>query len=331
MTIAATERNDSTVLLTGGTGFLGQTICQQLLDAGYQIRLLIHRTPAQPWQEANEQIESISADLRDSAALRQAVAGVDVIVHAAGLAHVHNGDAGAMERINVQGTEALLQAAISQRVKQFIYISSSLAAEAESAAQQASAYARSKLAAEGKIREAVAQANLAAVILRPVNIYGPGMAGNIAAMIRLIRRGMLLRLPRLDTRLSLVSADDVARAVCLALEKPESGVRSYLLTDGEEYSISAIEAAIYQALGRNLPALAMPRVLLYGAAATAGVLNRLRGKKGGISLRTYHNLVTDNLHSARQIREELGFFPNTTFYQKLPDIIDSQSRNQNRQ
>ncbi|MCI5106605.1 MAG: SDR family NAD(P)-dependent oxidoreductase [Pseudomonadales bacterium] len=311
------------MLLTGGTGFLGRAICQQLLDTGYRIRLLIHRTPARPWQEANEQTESITANLQDLAALQQAVAGVDIIVHAAGLAHVHNGDAGAMERINVQGTDTLLQAAIGQGVKQFIYISSSLAAEAESGPQQATAYARSKLAAEGKIREAVAQKEIAAVILRPVNIYGPGMAGNIAAMIRLIGRGMLLRLPRLDTRLSLVAAEDVARAVCLALEKPEPGVRRYLLTDEQEYSISAIEAAIYQALGRNLPALAMPRVLLYGAAATAGLLNRLRGKKGGISLRTYHNLVTDNLHSAQQIREELGFFPSTTFYQQLPDIIDS--------
>ena len=320
--------SDKTVLLTGGTGFLGQAICRQLLATGQRVRLLIHQTPAWPWQQSSEQIEIVRADLQNRDALQQAAAGVNAIVHAAGLAHVHNGDAQAMERVNVQGSDALLQAAIGQGVQQFIYISSSLAAEAQSQPMRATAYARSKLAAEQRVRDAATQAGLSAVILRPVNIYGPGMAGNIAGMIRLIRGGRLPRLPKLDTRLSLVAAEDVARAVCLALDKPQPGVSSYLLSDGEEYRIADIEAAIYQALGRNLPALAMPRVLLYGAAATAGLLNRLRGKKGGISLRTYHNLVTDNLHSASQIREELGFFPSTTFYQKLPEIMDSQSQQQ---
>lgn len=316
----------NSVLLTGGTGFLGQTVCRLLLERGYQLRLLVHRRPLQRWQQDDERIDVVEGDLSRPESLQTAAQGMDAIVHLAGLAHVNNADAGAMERVNVQGTVNLLQAAREAVVAKFIYLSSSLAAEAEAGGASAGPYGRSKLAAETEVLAAGRKGQLGCVILRPVNIYGVGMAGNIATMIRLISRGVLPRLPLLSTALSLVGDRDVARAVLLVLEQEGVDGQIYTLTDEERYSINAIEEAVYQALGRKIPALRLPRVLLYGAAAAAGLLNSLRGKRGGIGLRTYRNLVTDNLHSDEKIRQELGFFPSSTFYQELPGIIAAQQQ-----
>ena len=212
-------------------------------------------------------------------------------------------------------------------------MSSSLALAAEIGQGDITAYGSSKYDAERLVQEAHKRGEIEVVVLRLVNVYGSGMKGNIARMISLIGKGHLPPLPKVDTLISLVGVEDLAQAALLSITSNEAKGQTYYVTDGLSYSITEIEQAIYRAWGRKLPAWQTPRMLLYGSAAMAGWMSRLfaligakRRAPGGISRRTYQNLVKDNLFNNERLCKELGFKPVCNFYESLPHIVDSLDR-----
>ena len=269
---------------------------------------------------------------------------IDTVIHLAGVAHV--GQAQQARAVNLDATLELLNAAISAGVRRFVYLSSTLAAAAEQGSGDITHYGRDKLAVEQALLAAASESKIEVVILRSVNIYGVGMRGNIAAMIRLMRAGRLPRLPVLNTKISLVSVIDVATALVTAASadldcdpNPESSGSAtsntaantkpkqqgkpavrVTLTDGVDYSLNAIQDAIYATIERHPSRLRLPGVLLFAAASAAELLSYLGLSRSGISRRTYRQLTRDNLFDNTEARRALGFVPTTTFFETLPSI-----------
>ena len=272
---------------------------------------------------------------------------IDTVIHLAGVAHV--GQAQQARAVNLDATLELLNAAISAGVRRFVYLSSTLAAAAEQGSGDITHYGRDKLAVEQALLTAAAEGKIEVVILRSVNIYGAGMRGNIAAMIRLMRAGRLPRLPLLNNKISLVSVTDVATALVTAASadldcdlNPESSGSAtsntaantkpkqqgkpavrVTLTDGVDYSLNAIQDAIYATIERHPSRLRLPGVLLFAAASAAELLGYLGLSRSGISRRTYRQLTRDNLFDNTEAQRALGFAPTTTFLEALPSIIAS--------
>ena len=290
------DRN-KTVLVTGAAGFIGQHLCRHLCNSGFQVRSLLHNAEQKELFAPELELEHFTGDLLNTASLEAACENTDVLVHLGGAAHVNNLDEEKLQEINVKGTRNILRAATNKNIQRIVFMSSSLALAAETKRGIVTAYGRSKHAAEGLVQEAHQQGDIEAVVLRPVNVYGADMKGNIASMISLIGRGRLPPLPKVETQISLVGVDDLAQAVILSVNKNDAvGGTVYYVTDGIRYSITEIEQAIYRAWGRKMPAWKTPRMLLYGAAGLAGLLTRFfiliglkRRAAGGISARTYQN------------------------------------------
>ena len=179
---------------------------------------------------------------------------------------------------------------------------------------------RERRATELLLLQAADKGQIETLILRPVNVYGIGMKGNIASMISMIHRSRLPRLPNLSSKISLLGADDLASAILLATNSDRTS-RVYTVTDGQDYPIAAIEEAIYRCLGKRLPRWPTPAVILYAAAVLAGAVARVSGRDTGISSRTYRNLTADNLFKNEEICAELGFQPTQNLYQLLPEIV----------
>ena len=327
----------SRILITGATGFVGQALCQYLIDRkltdrqltdrqltaqNYSVRLLLRDLSQTDSIPAELKAECVQGDLTNIDSLRAACMDMDAVIHLAGVAHVGNGGANQSHKINVEGTRNLINMAIEQKLSRFILLSSSLAQAAETGAGDVTGYGADKLAAERLLQDAAKGSALSYLILRPVNVYGVGMKGNIAGMISLIHRARLPRLPALTSRLSLLGVKDLAAALMLALNASDISAKTYTVTDGQQYPIVDIEQAIYLALNKQLPRWRTPAVVLYVAAAVAGGISRLRRGGGGISRRTYRNLTRDNLFDNDEICQQLGFEPSTTFYQALPDIVE---------
>ena len=309
-------------LITGSSGFVGRALLARLATFNQRPPLLrlLERRPTEP----PTVFQSCAGDLGDPQSLRRACEGIDTVIHLAGIAHVGSAASAEARAINLDGSLSLLRMAIDAGVKRFVFLSSTLSSD------QSIQYGRDKHAVEEALLASAAAGSIEVVILRAVNIYGVGMRGNIAAMIRLISSGVLPRLPKLTNRLSLVGVDDVVSALLLAatLDSPAdpSALMAKLairvtLTDGCTYEINAIEKSIYDAVERSPSHWRLPVVLLFAASAMAELLEKLRIFRSGIGLRTYRNLTRDNLFDNHSAKAELGFEPSTTFFAQVDKLV----------
>ena len=311
------------ILITGGTGFIGRKLCKSLENLKSNTRILLRSKLQQSDDAALVGSEQSFGDLRDPASLELACANREVIVHLAGVSHVHDTHKPHAQRIIVEGTRNLLNAALRQKVTRIVYLSSSLAEAAAIGTDDVTAYGKYKHAAEELLLDAHDKGLIEVVILRPVNVYGPGMQGNIAGMISLIARNRLPPLPALRNSISLVGVSDLVRVIHLAIESAEAMGNTYTVTDGHTYKINEIERAIYTALGKRFPGWRTPRMVLFTAALSAEILSRLGPNRSAIGLRTYRNITRDNLFDNTAICRDLGFQPQSGFYQELPLIVEN--------
>jgi nucleoside-diphosphate-sugar epimerase len=309
------------ILITGATGFVGQTLCRSLLGRGYDVQILL-RDPAD-FNKIPLELGAgmVVGSLENETSLALACAGRDSIIHLAGIAHVGAAQLKQATESNVAGTQNLTAAAIKAKVSRLIFLSSSLAAAAANDHGDVTAYGLSKLQCERLLQEVAVAGQLEVTILRPVNVYGPGMKGNIRRMIALIDKGRLPPLPEINNQISLLSVQDLAQTVILALESSNSFANPITVTDGQQYSIAKIELGIYEALGRVKPSWRTPHMIVYAASVMAGLVSRTLGGSGSISSRTYSNLISDNVFSNEDAVSKLGYQPSATFYQALPEIV----------
>ena len=322
------QSRDKKILVTGATGFIGRHLCDRLLDHGFVVRALVREGSA-TLLKPKSKLEQCVGDLLDPDFLLKACDDIDTIVHLAGLAHVARSSHKQLHKINVDGTKLLLAAANEQKVEHFIFMSSSLAGTTNNQGLATTAYGRTKSAAEKLVMSHQKAGNMKCVILRPVNVYGPGMRGNLALLISLVLRRLALPLPRLGTSLSLIGLEDVCDAVCLVIMSESGFGKTYTLTDGVHYTISDIEEAIYRQAGRNLPSWKTPRLLLYVACLCVESLGKFLsifgfriGLLNSAGIKTYNNLTKDNIFGNEEIKEELGFRPKSNFYQSLSRIVE---------
>jgi UDP-glucose 4-epimerase len=305
------------VLVTGPSGFIGQHLLAHLHQSDYLLTLLVHsRAPVLP---PGAQARVYQGDLQDSAVLRQACEGVDTVFHLAALAHVNQARRNQTHRINVQGTAALLEAALATGVRRIVYFSSILADQRPS--QVRSVYGDSKREAECLLLNAAADHDIEVVCLRPANVYGPGMKGNLASMIRLIDRGLFPPLPHSASQISLLHVDDLCRAAILAAQAPQANRQIYTVTDGVDYSMRELERGIRQALGKPALRWSVPLWVLYVAALKLEILSRVLRLRNAPGLRSYHALTAANAFSCEKISHELGYNPGASFFQALPDLL----------
>ena len=180
----------SRILVTGASGFVGRAVIAGLAESGQTVRAAVRRPPAPPFAAAVEVAEH--GDLAATVDWRPLLAEVDQVVHLAGIAHSGRHTAPELyDRVNRDATAQLARAAAQAGVRRLVFVSS-IRAQVGSFADHAlteddpaaptNAYGRSKLAAEAAIRDAGAPFT----ILRPVLLYGPGVKGNFALLMRAV-------------------------------------------------------------------------------------------------------------------------------------------------
>jgi uncharacterized protein YbjT (DUF2867 family) len=250
------------VALTGGTGFLGRHVLDLLVEHGHSVKALARR--AQP---ARDGIEWIAGDLADTAALTRLCVGAEAVIHVAGV--VNAPDAAGFDAGNRVGTANVAAAAKAAGVARFVHVSSLAATQ-----PQLSAYGASKAAAEA----ALAESGIAARIVRPPGIYGPGDTETLD-LFRMAARGLVLLPPR--GRASWVHVEDMARLI-VALAEAEDAPALVEADDGRAggWTHDAFAKALGAALGKRGVAIHVPPALLRLGARADGLM---RGKQAKLT------------------------------------------------
>jgi UDP-glucose 4-epimerase len=264
--------NAPLIALTGATGFIGQHLLNELPKRGYRVRVLLRRPSEVPAGASSAVIGDIASPHNMAAALRD----VDMVIHSAGLAHAMSGRPEDDYRtINTQATVRLAQAAERAGVKRFVFLSSIRAqtgptaegvlTEAETP-QPTDPYGRSKLEAE----RGLSALGVDWAALRPVLVYGPGVKGNMAALLALAQSPWPLPLGGLSAKRSLLSLDNLAAAVDTVLRAQGPLKRPFIVADPEPITIPEIVTALRKGFGRGPGLIPVPSFLLRGAATLAG-------------------------------------------------------------
>jgi nucleoside-diphosphate-sugar epimerase len=260
------------IALTGATGFIGQYLLQELPRRGHRLRVLLRRPTDMPVQATSAVIGDLSRPQNMGAAL----AGVDAIVHSAGIAAAMSGCPQDDYRIlNTEATIGLAQAAHRAGVRRFIFLSSIRAQCGPTAgqvlteeleAQPTDAYGKSKLAAEAGL----AEIDVDWVALRLVLTYGRGVKGNMAQLMRLARSPYPLPLGGLTARRSLLSLDNLAEAIDTVLAAQQPLRRPLIVADPEPVTVPEMVAALRRGLGRSPRLIPVPAPALRPFLSLAG-------------------------------------------------------------
>jgi nucleoside-diphosphate-sugar epimerase len=273
------------VLVTGASGFVGRALVFALTDAGHDARAAMRQPKAAGFPTGTE--AALLGDMASPVDWGPLLAGVDAVVHLAGVAHAGTDIADARyDRINHQGTAELAAAAKQAGIKRFIFVSSVRAQSGPVAdhvlteadePQPTDAYGRSKLAAEIAVRAS----GIAFTILRPVLVYGPGVKGNLAALARLASSPLPLPFGAFQNRRSLLSLDQLIAAIQVVLRDPASNGETYLVADAEPLSLADMIASLRQGLGRSPGLISVPPSLIRTVCVALGlrdVWSRLNGE-----------------------------------------------------
>jgi nucleoside-diphosphate-sugar epimerase len=260
------------IALTGSTGFIGQHLVCELPKRGYRLRVLLRRPTSIPTNAASAVIGDIARPQNMSAALQD----VDAVIHSAGLAHAMSGVPEDDYRvINTEATINLARAARRAGAKRFIFLSSIRAQCGPSAdmlltealePNPTDAYGRSKLEAE----RGLAALDIDWVSLRATLVYGPGVKGNMAQLMRLARSPLPLPLGGLRARRSLLAVENLLAAIETVLATPETLRRPFIVADPQAVTVAEMIAAMRHGLGRWPNVFWLPATLLALSFRVAG-------------------------------------------------------------
>jgi nucleoside-diphosphate-sugar epimerase len=230
-------------LVTGATGFIGRALC------------------------AEKDFDARPGDLRRTGWQRE-LAGVEAVIHLAGVAHTRASDA-VYEEVNVRATQRLALAALEAGVRRLVYVSSiKVNGEATPPDRPFRAgdppapqdeYGRSKWRAEQALGELK---GFEVVVVRPPLVYGPGVRANFRRLLQLVESGLPLPFASIRNRRSLVFLGNLTALLRRCAEHPAAAGRTFLAADGEDLSTPELVRRMGKALGRAPRLLPFPPFLL---------------------------------------------------------------------
>jgi nucleoside-diphosphate-sugar epimerase len=225
-----------TTVVTGATGLVGNAIVRALAARQRPIRVLA-RSVEKAKRVVPDEVEVVPGDVTDPASLRRAFAGAEFVYHAAGLPEQWLPDPRTFDRVNVAGTENVIEAARSLGVRRLVYTSTIDVFKAATGAEydeseidnapKGTHYERSKQEADRVVSRAQ-QRGLDVVFLHPAAVYGPGPAGSpgVNDFASKLLAGEAPAL--LPGGMPVVFSDDVGEGHVRAEERADSGARFIL-------------------------------------------------------------------------------------------------------
>ncbi|NMT65232.1 UDP-glucose 4-epimerase family protein [Marinobacter orientalis] len=297
------------LVVSGATGFVGSALISRIVrepHLGEALALVRSRSDTLP-----ASIEQICLGSTGDFSRPLPLAEVDTVIHAAARVHVMNDSSDdpltEFRRVNVEGTLALARQAAEAGVRRFVFLSSikvngestepGRAFTANDSPSPQDPYGISKMEAERALHELAAETGLEMVIIRPPLVYGPGVKGNFATMVALVRKGVPLPFGAIHNKRSLIALDNLVDLIITCIDHPAAANQTFLAGDGKDLSTAELLRRVGEAMGKPARLIPVPAgMLMFGAS--------LLGKKA-VAQRLLGSLQVD-ISKARNV---LGWEP----------------------
>lgn len=303
------------LLITGANGFVGQSLCRVALKSGFQVRGAMKSRCVLPPGVDSTIVGSIDGETNWTDALDS----VEVVIHLAARVHVMSDESSdplaEFRRVNVAGTEYLARSAAAAGVKRFVYVSSIKVnggvtsggqrfSEADVSAPQ-DPYGISKWEAEQALHRVAAETGLKVVIVRPPLVYGAGVKGNFAQMLKVLTGGIPLPFASVNNRRSLIYIGNLVDVLILCATHPAAANQTYLVSDGEDVSTPDLLRQLGVAIDHPARLFPCPTALLKMAGWLIGKSDQIERLSGSLRV------------DSSKIRRELGWMPPFTLEKGL--------------
>jgi dihydroflavonol-4-reductase len=299
------------VLLTGGTGFVGRALVRRLVEAGRPVRALT-RTAEGERTLAELGATPVRGDLLDAASLAAAMDGAEVVYHVGGVNAFCPRDPGMLFRVNVEGSRAVVRAAIDAGARRLVYTSSAATlGEAHGTVGREDAphrgtflshYERSKYEAERAVMADARAGGLELVSVNPASVQGPGRVRGTARILLDYLNGRLRVI--VDSRLSVVDIDDCVEGHLLAEARGAPGER-YVLS-GATLTVREAVALLGRIVGRDDRPRRLPPPVALAAATGVETIARARGRTPSFCREMIRTVLHGHAYDGSRATRELG-------------------------
>jgi len=262
------------ILVTGGNGFIGRALAQELGQSGLRVRTAVRdRREAGPLPATGECIAvgDVGPGTDWSAALKD----VETVVHLA--ARVHNlrdtasDPATEYRRVNVLGSVRLAHQCIERRVRRLVFVST-IGVHGNATGNRplteanppspAGHYAASKWEAEQELRRIAGDGGLELVVVRPPAVYGPGAKGNVERLLQLVSSGWPLPLGGISAQRSFIGLGNLVDFLKVCVTNLAAAGETFVVCDGTDMSSRELIRRIEAASGKSVPIWYCPRGIL---------------------------------------------------------------------
>ncbi len=310
--------------VTGGTGFIGSHLVDRLLrQESNEVRCLVRSN--EKWLKG-KLYTPVRGDLHDLPALKEAIKGVDVVFHNAGVVKAR--DTRDFERANVEATENILRIARKCGVPKIVVLSSLAAAgpshgtpiDESAPMKPVSRYGLSKLRMEEMIGR-FATDDDSITVLRPAAVYGP-REEDIYTFFKTASRGFcpIIGDGRIQ-KVSLVHVDDVVDAILSASAYQHRGVDTFFIGSERGYSWNEIKEATAKALGRKLTTIPISAGIVRSAGSLIEDIGGLFGRYPVINRDKANELVLEWNCSVDKAVRLLGYRQQVGLHQGIEHTI----------
>jgi len=304
------------VLVTGGSGFIGSRLIEKLINQDYEVTAVLRKTSKRDHLPLDK-IKIVEIDLTDYQSILDffTLNSFDYVIHAAGITKALKKED--YFKYNTQTTKYLIDAIlkVSWKPQKFVYISSQAAHGTYKKLQRPiqindihnpiTAYGKSKLLAERYIDEYYRHPY---IILEPTSVYGPRDKDFLIVM-KLIKKGLEGYIGKKPQRLSFIFVEDLVDAIIACISQPHTG--EYLISDGNKYIDEDLGKAVKSALGKKTIKIRIPIALAYIGAFFSDLMAQINGKPTAFNLEKMKELKAKNW-----LCDPTPFFTNFNFKPK---------------
>ena len=307
------------VLVTGGSGFIGSYLLDELVENGYKVSVLTR----QPSLKIKD-VRVFQGDIVKPEPLFPVFKDVDAVFHNAAYA-MDWGKKSLIYRVNVEGTRNVAELCRENGVKRIVYTSSAGVygfpntdewIDEGSSKKPLNAYQKSKLEAEKVLRQ---YDDLHVSIIRPPLVFGAGAKATTIVLSRL-EQGKMMYIGRGDNKISIVHPADVAQCLRLALEKDE---------DGEEFNVVSFITTIkefFERLAAEMDVRAPEKHVPYLVAYIAAFFNEFFTKEPSLTRFRVKSLGTTRRVSCEKAKKTLGYKPRYDLKSTVADMVSWYSK-----